>query len=147
MDADIWLPLATLVLGWAGAQVTEVLRDRRTTTRERLARQAELQRMTLLELQEGLGGAFLSFLLAHLDESELEFSEARRNSRATRERVRLLTSRVEDARVRELVTTLVKAADTQLEPTEPESAQRLMDLHAAYREAVARIGKLLRERY
>lgn len=26
MDTDIWLPLATLVLGWAGAQVTEVLR-------------------------------------------------------------------------------------------------------------------------
>jgi hypothetical protein len=30
MDSDIWLPLATLVLGWAGAQVTEALRDRRT---------------------------------------------------------------------------------------------------------------------
>jgi hypothetical protein len=128
MDTDIWLPLATLVLGWAGAQVTEVLRDRRTTTRERLARQAELQRMTLLELQEGLGGAFLSFLLAQLDESELEFSEAlaqaSRGSGATRERVRLLASRVEDARVRELVTTLVKAADTQLEPTESRMSLR-----------------------
>jgi hypothetical protein len=44
MDSDIWLPLATLVLGWAGAQVTEALRDRRTTNREQLARRAELQR-------------------------------------------------------------------------------------------------------
>jgi hypothetical protein len=56
MDSDIWLPLATLVLGWVGAQVTDVLRDRRTITRDRLARQAELQRTTLLELQEALGG-------------------------------------------------------------------------------------------
>jgi len=54
MDSDIWLPLSTLALGWAGAQVTEVLRDRRTTTRERLARRAELQRTTLLELRDAL---------------------------------------------------------------------------------------------
>ena len=31
MDSDIWLPLVTLILGWAGAQVTEKFRDRRTT--------------------------------------------------------------------------------------------------------------------
>jgi hypothetical protein len=50
METDIWLPLVTLALGWAGAQVTEMLRDRRMITRERLARRAELQRTTLLEL-------------------------------------------------------------------------------------------------
>jgi hypothetical protein len=26
MDSDIWLPLAALILGWAGAQVTELIR-------------------------------------------------------------------------------------------------------------------------
>jgi hypothetical protein len=50
MDADIWLPLATLVLGWAGAQVTEMFRDRRTTTRERLARRG---RAKLGEARQG----------------------------------------------------------------------------------------------
>jgi hypothetical protein len=107
--------------------------------------------MTLLELQEGLGGVWRSFLLVQLDESELESSgalaQASRESGATRERVRLLASRVEDAPVRELVTTLVKAANTQLEPTVPESSQTLKDVQAAYSEAVARIGELLRERY
>ena len=72
MDSDIWLPIATLVLGWAGAQVTELLRDRRTSTRDRLARRAELQRTTLLELQEALGGAWLAFLISQFEEEELE---------------------------------------------------------------------------
>jgi hypothetical protein len=54
MKAETWLPILTLVLGWGLAQVTEVLRDRRATNRDRLARRAELQRMTLLELQEAL---------------------------------------------------------------------------------------------
>jgi hypothetical protein len=68
MDSDIWLPLVTLVLGWAGAQVTEVLRDRRTTTRELLGRRAELQRMTLLELQEALRGIWTASVMSRLVE-------------------------------------------------------------------------------
>jgi len=54
MNSDIWLPLVTLVGGWGLAQVSETLRDRRTTDRERLARRAELQRTTLLSLQDQL---------------------------------------------------------------------------------------------
>jgi hypothetical protein len=54
MKAETWLPILTLVLGWAGAQTTEVLRDRRASTRERQARETELQRSTLLELQDAL---------------------------------------------------------------------------------------------
>jgi hypothetical protein len=111
MDSDIWLPLATLVLGWAGAQVTELLRDRRTSTRDRLARRAELQRTTLLELQEALGGAWLAFLMSQLEEEELEgtgLAQVSQDFRPTRARVRLLASRVEDERVRELATALAE---------------------------------------
>jgi hypothetical protein len=105
MDSDIWLPLATLVLGWTGAQVTEMLRDRRTTTRERLARRAELQRTTLLELQEALaellGGvhANLTIDVAILNEVEQEqarwkpVTEASRKLAATCGRIKLLASR------------------------------------------------------
>src|SRR4029453_8406420 len=111
MDSDIWLPLATLVLGWAGAQVTEVLQDRRTTTRDRLARRAELQRTTLLELQEALEGVWRGFLASHLDEEDRAglLAEAYRDWAATSARVRLLASRIEDERVRELATALAKA--------------------------------------
>jgi hypothetical protein len=54
MRVETWLPLVTLALGWAGAQITEILRDRRTSDRERQARQGELQRATLLDLQDAL---------------------------------------------------------------------------------------------
>jgi hypothetical protein len=139
MDTDIWLPLATLVLGWAGAQVTEVLRDRRTTTRERLARRAELQRTTLLGLQEGLAGVWRGFLgtvaLVGLEEEEhpssgplAPLTQASRDFAATRARVKLLASRVEDQRARELATLVVKAsirgrASVQvIQPVPPELA-------------------------
>ena len=54
MKTEIWLPILTLGLGWGLAQITEVLKDRRASTRERQARVAELQRSTLLELQDAL---------------------------------------------------------------------------------------------
>jgi hypothetical protein len=54
MDSDIWLPLATLVGGWGLAQIGDLLKDRRTSDWERLARRFELQRSTLLNLQDAL---------------------------------------------------------------------------------------------
>lgn len=60
---NVWLPLATLVLGYAGSLLTEAVRDRRAERRERLAREAEaathrqrrdedFQRETLLRIQD-----------------------------------------------------------------------------------------------
>jgi hypothetical protein len=147
MDSEIWLPLATLVLGWAGAQVTEVLRDRRTTTRDRLARRAELQRTTLLELQEALEGVWRGFLASHLDEKDRAglLAEAYQDWAATSARARLLASRIEDERVRELATALAKT--DRLVREEPGTVQAYREIQAGYSEAVARIGELLRERY
>jgi hypothetical protein len=68
MKAETWLPILTLVLGWGLAQVTEVLRDRRATNRDRLARRAELQRMTLLELQEALADLGLGLIGSTFDQ-------------------------------------------------------------------------------
>ena len=76
MNSDIWLPLATLVGDWGLAQVTELFRDRRTTTRERLARRAELQRTTLLELQEELAEVWRD-ALSNLTMEIVELKEKR----------------------------------------------------------------------
>jgi hypothetical protein len=54
MNAETWLPILTLILGWAGAQITDLIRDRRTNDRERQIRRSEMQRATLLELQDAL---------------------------------------------------------------------------------------------
>jgi hypothetical protein len=54
MKVETWLPLLALILGWGLSQITEVWKDRRASDRERLARQAELQRTTLLDLQDAL---------------------------------------------------------------------------------------------
>jgi hypothetical protein len=160
MDSDIWLPLVTLVAGWALAQVTEVLRDRRTTTRDRLARRAELQRTTLLEVQDAL----VDLWWGVLGSMEVEVGiipdeqgpwkplvEASRSIGATRRRVNLLASRVEDERARELITALVRASmelEGQLAVDDFKSATRtLQELRANYRVAIARIGELLWERY
>jgi hypothetical protein len=65
--------------------------------------------------------------------------------------VRLLASRVEDERARELVTATVKASmelEAQLGAEDFKSAARTaQELIADQRAAVARIGELLRERY
>ena len=44
MNAETWLPILTLILGWAGAQITDLIRDRRTNDRERQIRRSEMQR-------------------------------------------------------------------------------------------------------
>jgi hypothetical protein len=147
MDSDIWLPLATLVLGWAGAQVTEMRRDRRTTTRERLARRAELQRTTLLELQDALldlmrGAAGTEYsMLTDLEDEEQrkQIVQANLQVAVARGRVELLISRVDDERVRELATA---SANASLRVGEEDP-----DLERPFSVAVARIGELLRERY
>jgi len=65
MNTEVWLPLLTLGLGWAGSLATEGLRDRRLADRETRAREAEsttkqaerrddFQRETLLGLQEAI---------------------------------------------------------------------------------------------
>jgi hypothetical protein len=65
MPTEVWLPLVTLLLGYAGSLLTESRRDARLAQREEKARadtralagadwRDEFQRKTLLELQEAL---------------------------------------------------------------------------------------------
>jgi hypothetical protein len=161
MDTDIWLPLVTLVGGWGLAQRTETLRERRTTNRDRLARRAELQRTTLLELQEELAeiwpGVLSALTVEMLGLSDEEREEDRwrstversRKLAAHRARAKLLASRVDDAQVRELATEAASASSqiSTYGPDHRKNTATLRKLEADYSAAVARIGELLRERY
>ena len=110
-------------------------------------RRAELQRTTLLELQDALlellrGAAGTEyFLLTDLEDEEQRRKTAQANLRVAvaRGRVDLLVSRVDDERVRELVTASVKV-DLRVGEEDPE-------LEGNFQAAVVRIGELLRERY
>ena len=159
MDSDIWLPLATLVLGWAGAQITETIRDRRTTIRERLARRVELQRSTLLSLQDALLELSTAADAARHADALATISgpgEDERRKAAWQEKQRLwraeataklLCSRVEDDRTR-MLTTLAIAAATMLVPYDDDTAAEAMARASdSYRQTIDRIGELLRERY
>jgi hypothetical protein len=159
MDTDIWIPLATLVLGWAGAQVTEVLRDRRTSDRDRLARRFELQRSTLLNLQDALLELSTAAEAARLADSLAKLDLPDRDDRrltAWQEKQRLwrakttawmFCSRVEDEQARGLAEEAAAAADGLV----PYDAATRDEVYArandSYQRAMERIGELLRERY
>jgi hypothetical protein len=155
MDTDIWLPLATLVGGWGLAQVTETLKDRRASNRERLARRVELQRSTLLSLQDALLELSTAADAARHTNALATISgpgEDDRRQAARQEKQRmwqaqatayLLHSRVEDRETR-IRTTLAIATATYDDATAKDARKRAV---RSYNKAIDRIGELLRERY
>jgi hypothetical protein len=93
MTAQTWLPILTLALGWAGAQATEMYRHRTASGRERQARRDELQRNTLLELQDALLDASKLASQAQLEEFVATLPELDdRGRREADERIRRLTT-------------------------------------------------------
>jgi hypothetical protein len=162
MDSDIWLPLIALVLGWALAQVTEVLKDRRAIDRERQARQAELQRATLLALQDAalelsnlaseVNLTRFIITLEYPDEASKEVAEERDLQAKTRLReasrkAQLLLSRVQDDQARKDADLLIRAADMVRILDQEAADKNLRALHTRYGKLIDRLGELLRERY
>jgi hypothetical protein len=142
MDSDIWLPLATLVGGWVLAQVTEVLRDRLASKRERLARRSEGQRATLLALQDQL----LEVFKLTATGSPLE-PESRTQVRHIAATGQLLASRVEDDDTRKEANSFLLAAVRLAQPSTFITEGQTQGLTSGYARATNLIGKLLRERY
>lgn len=124
----VWFPIVTLILGYLLKSVSESVQHRRTLGREREGREAErrdkaferrvtFQRATLLELQEAIMDLMrTTAAMHHRDIMALkqtgqwqkqlygeELSEANRLAMA---RTSMLTVRVRDAKVRELIATL-----------------------------------------
>lgn len=110
--------------------MTERLRERRTTAREQLARHAELQRTTLLELQVMLLDLWLGVLGSMDIELGFGFDEQGPGSMCRRP-PGVLRSPADGCSWWHLV----------LED------ERIRELRENQRVAIARIGELLRERY
>jgi len=142
METDIWLPLATALGGWGLAQVTEVLKDRRASNREHQARQSELQRTTLLALQDQLLEVFK--LTASWRALE---AEARTRLRHTTAMGRLLASRVEHDGARKEIRAFLKAAVRLARTTNDITEEEVSRATSMYTDATDLIGMLLRERY
>lgn len=154
MNAETWLPILTLILGWAGAQITDLIRDRRTNDRERQIRRSEMQRATLLELQDAL----LELLKRTTELRRWRLSKARsepalvddvrREGEAIARmgdadaKVELLGSRVLDADARRAST--CDLAVPQKGIAEPVDMKELSE---RYTDAIDRLGVLIRERY
>jgi hypothetical protein len=162
MDTDIWLPLATLLGGWGLAQVTEVLKDQRASNREHQARQSELQRTTLLALQDVLLDLtnLVYKAVMTLPGSPREHPDEKANKEAARrawaaktslreatDKARLLISRVQDDEVRKEATSLVTAADRAGNFNLDEAIDAFDKVEDGYSQLVDRLGMLLRERY
>jgi hypothetical protein len=166
MKTETWLPILTLGLGWGLAQLTEVLKDRRASNRERQARQAELQRATLLSLQDALlelsnlaGDANLALFAITLEDARDHANpaakrKAEEDERQARHRVweataktELLLSRVQDQRARNEATLLVHTVDMVATSDKEASDEALADLHGRYTKVIRRLGELIRERY
>ena len=163
MNREIWLPLTTLVLGWAGAQVTEMLKDRRVSDRERSSRRAQLQRTTLLDLQQALleyyAETFRAWMTAF--STALSTEDETSDMRAPNPKVwgawgsvvgagglvRLLVSRVDDEQLRRLAGDLLYDTPTARESDKERLERAYKKMGAGYPHAIDRIGELLRERY
>jgi hypothetical protein len=162
MKSEIWLPLVTLALGWAGGIGTEAFRDRRASERERQARQAELQRSTLLELQDALletanlaREANAASYVATLDDlaegakrlAEERAREARSQLEKAQSKAGLLASRIQDDQARQAVTTLIAVASMVALFNPKTDEADLKRLRESFRKAIDLLGKLIRERY
>jgi hypothetical protein len=162
MTAQTWLPILTLALGWAGAQATEMYRHRTASRRERQARRDELQRNTLLELQDALLDASKLASQAQLEEfvatlPELDDRGRREADERIREahnrfyqasgRCRLLLSRVQDEEARGTAAFFLAAAGivAHYNPeTDEADSKRARE---TYGKTIDLLGKLIRERY
>jgi hypothetical protein len=162
MTTETLLPLVTFILGLAGALVAEAFRDRRASNRELQARQAELQRTTLLNLQDTLldlanlaREARLAAVTAPLQTSDEavkwfmnpELRQFLRRLGEASDKIHLLVSRVQDDEARLEVRTFLDSATGVGNPAKKTVEEQVEQIGETYRKAIERLGKLLRERY
>lgn len=170
MAPEIWIPIATLILGYVGSLVTESFRDKRLATRERLASEAEreefrtrrrddFQRETLIELQDALlevarqaGDLYHWDLKQHRETgqwgrnpspSDMDEIARRAHAKASALRVRVL-----DDELRKLVDEMTRTAVMIALAKSPIDAGGLLhEMSDKLVEVNERLGALLRNLY
>jgi hypothetical protein len=114
------LPVVTLLVGLLLGIVTEVLREKRSVTRERRKWKAEFERNALLDLQDALSSSEKAIEVAVMPPLQ-EYQKSHKWSvghpqlasdySATRRRIVLISSRLDDEEVRRLVKEYERTAD------------------------------------
>ena len=162
-----FLPIATLLLGYIAKSVTDGVDSRRTSERERIAREesrrdrlverrTDFQRQTLLDLQE----ATMQLMRATASINHEDVMASRSTGRYGRQlvgdelaethrlanaRVTTLRVRVRDQAVRDLVRDLQENGTLLVMcPSESESTRLFGTLFAVFNNLNERIGELLR---
>jgi hypothetical protein len=163
-----WFPVLTLILGYALNSVSEAVRHRRAVEREREARNAEtqmkaferritFQRATLLDLQDAIMNLMrTSGAMHHKDhmtfkqtgqwQKQLYGEELSDANRLAMARTTMLTVRVRDGKVRELVARLKGyTADALISKTPEKSDAAAYEMSVVFEKLNEQIGELLRE--
>jgi hypothetical protein len=164
VSKDVWLPLATLILGYFGSLLTEYARDRRQSRRERESRlfareeqRATFQRETILALQEVLTEVAKYIAEAYSQDREdykqtgkwgfvHNDPETNERERLTRLKANMLIARVRDDTLRQLATEMMKASTPVALALSKEASDKGMDeMIDQLNKANERMGELLRE--
>jgi hypothetical protein len=163
-----WFPVFTLILGYLTKSGSDWLQHRRTLQRDRETRDATkrdqiferrttFQRQTLLDLQETLmqlartSGAMYHYDMMSYRKSQewqkaLFPDELSENNRLAVARTSMLSVRVRDASVREMVEAFKKEASAIGQSANPDEAQgALTRMSSVFETLNNRIGELLRQ--
>jgi hypothetical protein len=170
MEPEVWVPIATLLLGYVGSLITEAFRDRRQRDREEAARReerrrvrdegaAEFQRETLLRLQEALHDVGRA-VSRSVHEDKMTYRKtgkwgrvlpSEETGQAGMEAYRLthiLRVRVFDDELRDLVSEYTETSTrAELAHSEQEADLNWDASFQAFQKANDRIGVLLRDLY
>jgi hypothetical protein len=170
VERDVWLPIATLALGYLGSLYTEAQRDRRAAKRERLVRaserqarradrEADFQRETLLSLQDalfealrGIAGVWNQRTKPFEEKAKLELApfdratDAVGRRREALDKITLLSVRVKDDEVRRIVEEFQANATTIDDAKTIDATLEAADeAESLYASANHRIGELIRD--
>ena len=163
-----WFPVFTLLLGYAVKAATDWLQHRRTSERERQAREAArrdqlferqttFQRQTLLDLQEAImqlvrcaGAMHHQDVMAFRETGEwrkqLFEEELNENARLATARTSMLAVRVRDASVRDLVAVVRShSVNAGLSASQAEGDRELYAMATEFERLNQRIGEVLRK--
>jgi len=167
---EVWLPLVTLIIGYAFSLLTESFRDKRQSRRDREAReldwkarqeawrqeredrQREYERGALTELQEALNefiavcGDAYGQRVAQLQQERWSLPEhIRQHYLEVERRVLTISSRISDRLVRDLVSQVRRRAGPLLLAQNFDRADdAFADIRSDGEEAHTRIGELIR---
>ncbi len=162
-----WFPAFTLFIGYAAGWLSEWLQHRRASQRERDARldarqdqlrerRATFQRQTLLDLQESLLQLVRSAAVMHHQDvmayrktgnwqKQLYDNEISEDFRLAHARTTMLSVRVRDDTVRDLVNTLKShATNSGMCATQKDSELHIWEMTTTYENLNHHIGEILR---